>query len=215
MILLRYLIWLFLFLFNLSLLNAQTMKTCVTSAGLVWHFEDLADHHEQGLLNLFKDPDVGQFFLGAHRAEDALYKYLERARNKQFLYSNQYDFLKVIISENKLIGLVSIANNLPTWFSRDERDFLRSHRMKDLMVVGYSISREYRRQGLAKQAVSQLLSYINENYKFNHFAASVNSQNQASQNLLQKLGFLKLPRAQNVQTHDRFFLDIKSLGKAL
>lgn len=196
-----------LFFFSFSALNAQRTSSCVTSTGLVWHFEDLKDHHEAGLLKLFKDPEVDHFFLGKKRPEDALYHFLERARNVSSLYSYQYDFIKLMIHDSQVIGMISMASNLPTWFSKEERVFLRPKKIKDLMVIGYSVLGKYRRQGLAKQALEEMLDYVHTIYGRQYFGASVNSQNLGSQAFLEKMGFRKLPNEKPLERSDRFFLD--------
>ncbi|MEC9281157.1 MAG: GNAT family N-acetyltransferase [Bdellovibrionota bacterium] len=193
-------------------MKAQQKKSCVTSSGLTWHFEDLKDHHEQGLFELFKDPEVKQFFLGKNRPEDSLYKYLERARNYSTLHEGQYDFNKLIINEGNVIGFVSIASYLPTWFSREERIHIGIRKLNTIMLIGYSILGEYRRQGLVEQAVREMITSIHKNHGLRYFAATVNSQNIASQNLLEKLGFVKLPNSIPNADSDRFFLELPSSG---
>jgi len=92
----------------------------------------------------------------------------------------------------KIIGLIDLYNIN-----------LKNKKLK----LGYWIGRTYRRKGYAMEAIKKILKYAFENFKVNEIIATTLVTNEASMNLLKKLGFAKGKVLKNDRFLDEKYID--------
>ncbi len=57
--------------------------------------------------------------------------------------------------------------------------------------ISYFIGEKYRRKGYAKEAIDLMMKYVNQNYNVHQFTFSIDSENEASINLVRSIGAKK------------------------
>jgi RimJ/RimL family protein N-acetyltransferase len=92
----------------------------------------------------------------------------------------------------KIIGLIDLYNIN-----------LKSKKLK----LGYWIGKTYRRKGYATEAIKKMIEYAFKNYDVNEIIATTLITNDASMNLLEKLGFVKGKILKNDRFLDGKYID--------
>ena len=106
----------------------------------------------------------------------AYQKSLLRNEFECFLRGNYYRFyLTTLEDRDTIIGTVS--------FSHIDRGAYRS------CIIGYKLLPEYQKKGYALEAITRLISALFEEERFHRIEAFVLKENQASINLLTRIGF--------------------------
>lgn len=95
-------------------------------------------------------------------------------------------------ARGKIIGLIDLYNIN-----------LKSKKLK----LGYWIGRTYRRKGYATEAINQMIKYAFENFEIDEIIATTLVTNEASMNLLKKLGFEKGKVLKNDRFLDGEYID--------
>lgn len=108
------------------------------------------------------------------------YSSLEKAREGAEIYSERpYSYAVVLKENNQMIGLVELY----------ERGGDADAGLLFTKSVGFMLDRDYWRQGYMVEALSIIFNYAFNTLNQNQIWAGTFATNQASQNLLKKLGF--------------------------
>ncbi|MGB3478166.1 MAG: GNAT family protein [bacterium] len=127
------------------------------------------------IFHLFNNLEKSHLFVSPRfeTMEDAK-KFLKQAYD---LYSKKclIDWWITKKGNDKIIGSIRLAR-----FKKQSK-----------RVIGYFISKKYRRQGIMTEAVRAVVKYAFENMRLHRMEATDHRDNQASSKLLRKIGFQK------------------------
>jgi RimJ/RimL family protein N-acetyltransferase len=110
-------------------------------------------------------------------------------------------------AKGKIIGLIDLYNirvNTPVLHSGHPRE---SSSAGGKLKLGYWIGRTYRQKGYATEAIKKIIKYAFEKYAVDEIIATTLFSNEASINLLKKLGFVKGKVLKNDRFLDGKYID--------
>ena len=111
-----------------------------------------------------------------------LNNFIKVNKSSEFLLEEEQHFA-IALRTGELIGDLSIYFNNNT------------------ITIGYTISYKYQRNGYAFEILSNLIEVIHERYKNYEIVAMTDKENEASINLLKKLGFVNEGYEERVESY--------------
>lgn len=140
------------------------------------------------ILRRLTDDDVEEFFL-MHNDEDTLKYYDIQSFNNVYEAKRTLDFMNKWYKKNKLInwGIERKVDNKLI----GNLCFYNIEKIHSKVQVGYLVSRDYWRQGIAREVLSVLISFGFEKVGINRIEAQIYQENIASIFLVENLGFQK------------------------
>ena len=125
--------------------------------------EELYDYRNNDSCNKYQRYD--------DTSKEYLNNFIKVNKSSEFLLEEEQHFA-IALRTGELIGDLSIYFNNNT------------------ITIGYTISYKYQRNGYAFEILSNLIEVIHERYKNYEIVAMTDKENEASINLLKKLGFV-------------------------
>lgn len=114
--------------------------------------------------------------------KEYLNNFIKVNKSSEFLLEEEQHFA-IALRTGELIGDLSIYFNNNT------------------ITIGYTISYKYQRNGYAFEILSNLIEVIHERYKNYEIVAMTDKENEASINLLKKLGFVNEGYEERVESY--------------
>ena len=140
-------------------------------------------------LRKFKEDDLEELYDYRNKyqryddtSKEYLNNFIKVNKSSEFLLEEEQHFA-IALRTGELIGDLSIYFNNNT------------------ITIGYTISYKYQRNGYAFEILSNLIEVIHERYKNYEIVAMTDKENEASINLLKKLGFVNEGYEERVESY--------------
>ena len=156
-----------------------------------WDESDFDDAY-----SLWSDEEVTKYISSKPFSRDEVTEHLEQLSQCQKEHGFQYWALK-LKTESCVIGCCGLK---PWIFAEEKRD----------VEIGFHIAKKFWRQGFAKEAAEKVIDYAFEELHLSQLYAGHHPSNEASRNLLLKLGFTKFKDSFFPMTgkiHPTYFLE--------
>ncbi|SDL85417.1 Protein N-acetyltransferase, RimJ/RimL family [Catalinimonas alkaloidigena] len=155
-------------------------------------YEPLDEANAQEVFQLFTD-DPNPFIIEDYKQEELWEQYVQ-----QHLFSIRYSLkragydwvYRLRQAEGAVVGMINLYG-----LSRETGEGQRN-----TATIGFTTGMAFRRQGYTQEAIHQLVAYIFQHFDVAAVVAFTERDNEPSQRLLQKVGFVPMPH----DTSNRF-----------
>lgn len=139
-------------------------------------FREITIEDTNNIVAWRSNPNVYKFFLNPHKVTEEEHK--EWYFNRYLPDNNRTDYIAILKNYDLSVGVFGLIFD-----SKNSQ-----------VEVNYLLDESFRGRGLAKEAVSYLLSFSKSNYSCKYAIAEIHVENFASQTLAKRLGFIETTR---------------------